>query len=292
MRLLRPGDPVVLMSSGECGIVVWTWPCELADDTPDHYVAFFGKKFPLGKPPRKPYILRCAATSLLAVVTDEFAGGIRWRVPLFAAIGENNLEALRFLLRERVDENVLNGALRRAVVHHGNLAAIRLLLEHGADVNAVDEDGATPLFRAVYNPTASPRVVTALLNAGARVNDVFDVKFRVPPRQHRQEAALHHAASVAPPEIVKLLVAKGAELDVSNKKGITPLMVAAKNGRAEVVKLLVDAGAHVSLKDKCGLTPLDWAKQAERSRAPQVRTGGKKIVAMLSPETLPAVRRK
>jgi hypothetical protein len=241
MKVLKPGDPVVLISSGECGIVVWTWPCEHADDIPDHYVAFFGKKFPLGKPTKKPYILRYLATSLLAVVTDEVGGVVRWRLPLFAAIEEDNLKAVRFLLRERVDQDVLNGALRRAVVHHGNLAAIRLLLRHGADVNSVDKDGATPLFRAVYNPNASPRVVTTLLNAGARVNDVFDVKFRVPPRQHRRETALHYAASVSPPEVVKLLLDKGAEANVSNKEGISPLMVAAKNGRAEVAKLLVDA---------------------------------------------------
>ena len=283
MRLLRPGDPVVLISSGECGIVLWTWPCEHAEHIPDHYVAFFGKSFPWGKPRRVPYVLRYAATSLQAVVTEEVGGRVHWRVPIYAAVEDNDLKAIRFLLREGVEQASLNGALRRAVVHHGNLTVIRLLLRHGADVNAVDHDGATVLFKAVYNPKANPRVVTALIKAGARVNDLMDLNFIAPPpwNRDRRRTALHYAASVAPLAVVNLLIKKGANVNVADKKGITPLMVATTHGRTEVVKVLLRAGAAPSAKDRKGRTALEWAKQSMDSPAPGIRRGAREVATML-----------
>ncbi len=61
-----PGDRVILSSTGECGVVVATWPIEAGSKGDDCYVAFFGKRFPVpGKPPRqKPYILRYYHSSL------------------------------------------------------------------------------------------------------------------------------------------------------------------------------------------------------------------------------------
>ena len=57
------GDRVRLVSTGEVGIVVWTWDDEtLGADT---YVAFFGKAFPVGAPQSKPYVLRYASSSLV-----------------------------------------------------------------------------------------------------------------------------------------------------------------------------------------------------------------------------------
>jgi ankyrin repeat protein len=292
VKLLRPGDPVVLIASGEFGVVVHTWPSDVGCGIADHYVAFFGKSFPLGKPSRVPYVLRYAATSLRAVVTDEIGGRVRWRLPLLAAVEENHLKAMRIFLREGVEQEVIDKALRWAVVR-GNTAAMRLLLRHGADVNALANDGGTPLMRAVYNPKASRDVVTGLLNAGARINESIDVKFTAPPRQHRQRTALHYAASVAPSDVVELLLATGADPNVADKKGITPLMIAAANGRPEVAKALLNAGADAAAKDKKSLTALAWAKHAMDSQAPELRAGGKRIASMLrSSRTRKGVRPK
>lgn len=58
-----PGDRVVLESTGECGIVVHTWPSD--EVVEDCYVAFFGERFPTSdEVPSKPYILRYSTTSL------------------------------------------------------------------------------------------------------------------------------------------------------------------------------------------------------------------------------------
>lgn len=65
--MLIPGQKVRLPSTGEVGIVVWTWQNE--HDDIDVYVAFFGNEFPASKytsddSPKKPYILRYYASSL------------------------------------------------------------------------------------------------------------------------------------------------------------------------------------------------------------------------------------
>jgi hypothetical protein len=58
---LRPGDRVVHRSTGEKGVVVWTWVNE--QEINDCYVAFFGDAWP-ERQPRKPYVLRYYAASL------------------------------------------------------------------------------------------------------------------------------------------------------------------------------------------------------------------------------------
>jgi hypothetical protein len=65
----KAGDRVILISSGECGMVIHTWAAEELGDPEDCYVAFFGAEFPAEnvRPVRLPYVLRYAATSLKRV---------------------------------------------------------------------------------------------------------------------------------------------------------------------------------------------------------------------------------
>lgn len=66
------GDLVVLESSTEVGVIVWSWYNEEIYSY-DYYVAFFGASLPHGEPTEKPYILRYAETSLKPVVDDNKA---------------------------------------------------------------------------------------------------------------------------------------------------------------------------------------------------------------------------
>lgn len=60
------GDRVVLISTGECGVVIHAWSSDELGGMHDHYVAFFGHEFPRpgAKPTTIPYVLRYAASSL------------------------------------------------------------------------------------------------------------------------------------------------------------------------------------------------------------------------------------
>ena len=60
------GSRVRHKTTGECGVVVHSW-YDSSLMANDYYIAFFGKKYPDGKPERVPYVLRYLDSSLEAV---------------------------------------------------------------------------------------------------------------------------------------------------------------------------------------------------------------------------------
>ncbi|MGO9315921.1 MAG: ankyrin repeat domain-containing protein, partial [Syntrophobacteraceae bacterium] len=81
-------------------------------------------------------------------------------------------------------------------VKAGDIAAVRRLLEQGANVNARDENRETPLHHAAYR--GKTEVAALLIQKGAKVNarDVYE------------ETPLHHAAYWGKTEVAALLIQK------------------------------------------------------------------------------------
>jgi hypothetical protein len=75
-------------------------------------------------------------------------------------------------------------------------------------------------------------------------------------KESRGRTALIYAAYNGHTDIVKALLAGGVDADVKNKDGLTALMIAAYNGHTDIVKALLEEGAHVDVKDNNGLTAL------------------------------------
>jgi len=74
---------------------------------------------------------------------------------------------------------------------------------------------------------------------------------------------LYLASYLGEKDIVHLLVTNGAHTeDKNSERETTALMIACSNRHIEVVKILLAAGARVAIKDKNGATALDYAKQA------------------------------
>jgi ankyrin repeat protein len=119
------------------------------------------------------------------------------------------------------------------------------LLDLGTDVNVIDYTGSTALHLAVTvgNSTAIER----LLNKGARA-DVY--------KYNPEGAPLWAAVSKRNYEAVELLLMNGADPNIVNSDGRTPLHLAALQGHAEMIKALVKAGASVSVRDHRSQTPL------------------------------------
>ncbi len=64
------------------------------------------------------------------------------------------------------------------------------------------------------------------------------------------------ATEVSSPEIISMLLERGAKVNLPSLGDVTPLMSAAAAGRADIVQLLLEYGADPSMKDMLGLTPL------------------------------------
>jgi len=124
-----------------------------------------------------------------------------------------------------------------------------LLIEFGANINAADKDGATPVFYAAGN--GHTEVIKLLIECGVEVNTA-DTDDYTP---------LNIAAHIGYTEVVKLLIENGADLNVAINNCYTPLGTASKEGYFKVVKLLIGSGADVNTANMHGYTPLYLAAQ-------------------------------
>ena len=126
--------------------------------------------------------------------------------------------------------------LWRAVITE-DVARARALLAAGADVNAQDAVGLTPLHVA-----RSGEMAQLLVDAGANVH----------ARNEDGETPLEYPGSVGK---IRALLAAGADVNTRDNEGRTPLH---EVHDAEMAQVLVDAGADVNVRDEDGWTPLHW----------------------------------
>lgn len=135
-----------------------------------------------------------------------------------------------------------------AAVESGNRHAVELLLRAGADPNGTDARGETPLGAAVTAPwRGSDEIVRLLLGAGARAEgeEAGDLLATAGFRDRR--------------EILAQLLDAGIPIDARDEDGESALMGAAKAGRSELVRTLLARGADPALQDIWGYTALTWS---------------------------------
>ncbi len=193
--------------------------------------------------------------------------------------------------------------LHEAVLLNDGGACLVALLEHAADLNALDSSGQSPLHLA-----ASVNAVVELeelLGAGAALGskrsedgstalhvaamhdhvEVAEALLAAAPRGHRKSAggggcggatsspaAAASSQEAAPPSTV---------LNASDDAGMRPLHIASYFGSIQVVQLLLRAGARVDSRDKYGRTPLFYAVEHEHADV---------LAALLAAGALPSLR--
>ena len=128
-----------------------------------------------------------------------------------------------------------------AMAGEPELAAV--LIRSGADPNAKEAEGHTPLYRA-----STGDVARVLLTAGAAVDVVSG-----PTRG----TALHQAARRGHVSVAQALLDHGATIDARDARDQTPLRRAVNCRQVQIVRLLLRHGADPHLADRRGVTPLD-----------------------------------
>jgi ankyrin repeat protein len=137
----------------------------------------------------------------------------------------------------------------------GQLDRVQTITEEDAElVNSYSSDGFKPLGLAAF--FGRKEVLDFLLAHGANPNCASKNQMRVMP--------IHSAVAHRQPELalamVESLLLNGAEVNVAQDGGWTPLHQAAAHGQVEIMKLLLAHGASVNAKSEDGTTPLQMAQ--------------------------------
>ena len=176
---------------------------------------------------------------------------------LIEAVAQNDLTTVRELVEAGINVNAQDTrgrtALLAAVEGH-NLESAKVLLEAGADVNLLDDKMDSPLLLA----GAEGKVDIMKLILQAKPNFSLYNRFGGTP--------LIPAAERGHVDMVKLLVSTKVDIDHVNHLGWTALLeaiVLSDGGprQQQIVQVLVDAGADVNIADKEGVTPLQHARK-------------------------------
>ena len=140
------------------------------------------------------------------------------------------------------------------------------LLNTGADPNAEDEEGWTPLHYAAWED--AHRTVEVLLD-NRRTSRV-----KINSKDEEGWTPLHYAAEQDARQTVKVLLAKGADPNVKGKNGATPLHYAAWEDAHRTVEVLLDnrrtSRVKINSKDEEGWTPLHYAAEQDARQTVKV----------------------
>jgi hypothetical protein len=155
--------------------------------------------------------------------------------PLFYAAyyGFGDLARCRIVThKENVDARSINKwTPLHAASERGHVGAVRVLLDHGADMNAQIHDGPTPLHLASLN--GHPKVVQLLLERRAASNPNTRINLNTPLRLASRSGNL---------EVVRLFLDYGAEVNIQDERNWSPYEEAKKHGHHDVLQLLRDYG--------------------------------------------------
>jgi hypothetical protein len=133
-----------------------------------------------------------------------------------------------------------HGSAVNSALVKGHVEIVMLLLEHGADVNAVGSAGSTLLHQAIQRERGDSFWLLLEHHADIHLRDDFGA------------TPLFYAASCGALEFTRELLRRGAAVDAPSDKGWTPLEAASRCGHFDVVRCLVEVGAAVDIPDDEG----------------------------------------
>jgi len=171
---------------------------------------------------------------------------------LHVAVLNGNLDIVRLLLWKDADVDIKNKAgwtpLHEAS-KNGSLEICSALLHKNADPKVTTGDGSSALHYLVsrkFDDADLPlqeEVISQMLALGADVNHHTN---------SNEETPLHYCAMRGLNAVARILLDRGANINVKNKRGYTPLHIAILQAQQEMLKIFLEYGADMTISSKDG----------------------------------------
>ncbi|KAL7909517.1 ankyrin repeat-containing domain protein [Trichoderma velutinum] len=188
-------------------------------------------------------------------------------LPLHHAIWKKNIDMTRLLIPKNLDqlEGYTSWAPTFTAIYVNSVELMQILLEHGADINLIREDGETMVSFLICkgadldtrNNNGRTAVALAVSNQNIEsVRLLAENGADLTIVDNRGFSALHMAAYRDSVDSVRILLKNGIGSDFTGETGYTPLLVASQSGHDEVIRLLLENGANPAFETPLGGTPL------------------------------------
>ncbi len=230
------------------------------------------------------FVKKAQALIALHGVDVNFQKGQEGETPLMTASRFGQEEIVELLLKNKADVNQKNNygesALHKAISTKlpPSVKVVQIVLEHGADPNCLSSDDrdtedayhSTPLLcaceklsdsLAIENAENAKRyeeIIKLLFAYGATANKGDTSPLEAIQGYYEDVNAINKSY-----EIMKLLIANGADVNYKNRLGCTPFHWALEIGDKKKIQAMLDAGADSSIGDDDGKTPLDMIRNEE-----------------------------
>jgi uncharacterized protein len=191
-------------------------------------------------------LVAAAEAGDLATLRRLLAGGApvdardaRRRTPLLAATQAKHIAAARLLIERGADVNAKDDLQDSPFLYaaaEGRLEILRLTLAAGADLKSTNRYGGTALIPAAHHGHVD--TVRELLTTRIDVDHVNRLGWTA-----LLEAIILGDGGVVHTQIVRLLVAHGANVQLADAQGVTPLAHAERRGQRAIIEILRGAGA-------------------------------------------------
>jgi ankyrin repeat protein len=205
------------------------------------------------------HVTLTAAAYLLCTSVLFAQGGSVLDEQLLEAVWGGQCDSVAKLLKKGASPNARSEKVGTALQRASAICqapVIGLLLDKGAELEARDRQGWTPLLHAV-NRSRPEGMWRGFQNDAVKL--LLARKANVNVKDEDGNTALHHAAGQRNPDMVPMMLAAGLAVNARNKDGQTPLFSAVARDEVANLRALIGAGADVNARDNSDSSVMHFA---------------------------------